>query len=137
MPHDDWNLAGVGFSLVVSLSVHIPPHAGEKSGLREAHGGGSVCYVHWPFYDGDVPDVSMLNILESTIVQALAQERRVLVHCSAGVNRSALLVALVVRRRLGITGSDAVALVRAARPGTLRNSEFEQYVCGLPRALSA
>lgn len=89
MPWATWDLAGAGISLVVNLAANLSAHAGEKEGLAEAHGEGRVGYLHWPLEDGDVPDQETLSLLVRIICDALDARRGVLVHCSAGVNRSA------------------------------------------------
>lgn len=128
MPWATWDLEGAGISLVVNLAANLSAHSGEKSGLTEAHGGGRVGYLHWPLEDGDVPDRDILSLLVRIIGDGLDEGRGVLVHCSAGVNRSALVVALVVRQRTGCSGAEALALVQERRPGTLRNSSFVAYL---------
>lgn len=64
----------------------------------------------------------------------LAHQGVALVTCAAGINRSAFVAALVVRNCAKITGKDAMAIVRRARPGTLTNTAFARYLEGLGRA---
>ncbi len=52
---------------------------------------------------------------------------RVYIVCKQGLNRSALMAGRILRG-LGLTGDEAVAAIRAARPGALNNVTFEQLV---------
>ena len=61
---------------------------------------------------------------------------RVLSHCGVGLNRSALMVALILRY-LGMDGNAAVARCRERRPGALYNEVFADYLLsGLVRPLT-
>lgn len=52
---------------------------------------------------------------------------RVVVVCKQGLNRSALMAGRILRG-VGLSGDEAVAAIRAARPGALNNVTFEQLV---------
>jgi protein-tyrosine phosphatase len=133
MPRPDWDLESAGISIVVTLSEHLPPQASEKSGLTNlAQGSGRILFIHWPIEDGDPPDMTLMDLLTVFISNAIDEDRTVFIHCAAGVNRSALAAALVVRHRLNITGYAAGRLVQDARPGTLRNSDFLAFLDSLP-----
>jgi hypothetical protein len=47
--------------------------------------------------------------------------------CTHGMNRSGLMTGLVLRA-LGYAGQDAVAMIRAARPGSLSNQSFARLL---------
>lgn len=84
-------------------------------------------------YDGpEVPPITLLNSLAVIVNwQHQMEEKTVLVHCQAGLNRSSLVVvgALILR---GMTPDEAIALVREKRsPYCLCNPEFERYLRGL------
>lgn len=51
-------------------------------------------------------------------------DARVLVHCEAGVSRSATVAAALLMHRDGVTFFDAFATLRAGRPGVLPNIGF-------------
>lgn len=110
-------------------------------------------YVNWRIADGQLPDLDNLDALVEMIANLLTvnttgKEKRVLVHCTMGVNRSGLVCALVARRVKGLSGLQAVRLVREKRilgdetfvsPGTgdvgkgaLINSKFIAYLESLP-----
>ena len=54
----------------------------------------------------------------------------VLVHCSKGHNRSALVVGLILIK-MGMSGKDAVRLIMEKRPEAFSNHKFREYLEGL------
>jgi hypothetical protein len=55
-----------------------------------------------------------------------------LVHCQAGLNRSGLLCALVLREHFGLSSAEAIKLLRERRsPAVLCNDSFEEYLLKL------
>jgi len=93
----------------------------------------SILYIFWPIEDIDVlPALGILNTLVDTVVRLIRLGHKVLVHCHMGKNRSGLLNALVAMKILGISGADAVELVRGRRPDALGNAVFTAYLRSLP-----
>ncbi|HEV2282313.1 MAG TPA: dual specificity protein phosphatase [bacterium] len=93
----------------------------------------SILYIFWPIEDIDfLPALGILHTLVDTVVRLIQLGHKVLVHCHMGKSRSGLLNALVAMKILGITGSDAVELVRGRRPGALGNAVFTAYLRSLP-----
>jgi hypothetical protein len=136
MPKPDWPLDEWAIGLVVSLSDHLPPQAARRSqwGTRgEAMGDGRIMFLHWPIEDGSLPNATLTHLLVSTITHARRLGLRVLIHCEEGRNRSALIASLVVRQILGVTGQEAVVVVRAARPGALTNRTFAKELALLEK----
>jgi protein-tyrosine phosphatase len=70
-------------------------------------------YVSFPMDDGDEvdPTVRQLAVFIASLVTA---GRRVLVHCTEGLNRSGVVVARALMA-MGLTASDAIDLVRRQR----------------------
>ena len=52
---------------------------------------------------------------------------KVLSHCALGFNRSALVAGLILRY-MGLNGEQALAHLRARRPGALFNDAFASYL---------
>ena len=117
----------------VGTVVGLAPRA-ENPALRELAAAGAIEYVHWPIPDGKIhgPVANRLLLLAA----ALARRVGVAVHCRAGRNRSGLLVALIVRERLGLTGRDAMELVRERRPRALANEDFAAWLDRLPAPMA-
>jgi protein-tyrosine phosphatase len=57
--------------------------------------------------------------------------RKVLCHCLMGFNRSALVAGLILVH-LGMSGPEALAMLRDRRPGALYNPVFAEYLASLP-----
>ncbi|HEV2357178.1 MAG TPA: dual specificity protein phosphatase [bacterium] len=93
----------------------------------------SILYIFWPIEDtAALPDMGIMNVLVDAVVSLIALGHRVLVHCHRGKSRSGLLNALVAMKILGISGREAVDLVRRRRPGALGNAVFTAYLEALP-----
>lgn len=71
------------------------------------------------------------------VVEALNKGGNVLVHCQAGINRSNLTAALVLRKWKGMTSAEAIDLLRAKRsPLVLANPTFEAYLRALDKPVA-
>ena len=81
-----------------------------------------VCREHCPIADKRSPgDARAFDALVARLVERIEREdMRVVVHCNGGKGRSALVAAAVLVG-LKVPYAKAVAGVRAARPGSLRN----------------
>jgi hypothetical protein len=66
------------------------------------------------------------------VSRAIAREKKVLVTCQAGLNRSGLVSALALRDLTGMSGSDAVRIVKSRRDRALCNSHFVSLLERLP-----
>ncbi|MGZ8578851.1 MAG: protein-tyrosine phosphatase family protein, partial [Actinomycetota bacterium] len=97
-----------GAAAVVCLSDRL-----STSGAPRDH-----LYVQWAIKDGPVPDEASLHAVCALIRAWLEAGRSVFVHCDAGMNRSALVVAAVLVTS-GMAPDDAVSLVRSKRQGSL------------------
>jgi protein-tyrosine phosphatase len=84
-------------------------------------------YVYLPIDDGQLPDLDRLHAVARLGAELVHRGDRVLAHCGLGLNRSALMVALILRY-LGMSGEDAVARCRERRPGALFNEVFAEYL---------
>lgn len=89
-------------------------------------------YVYLPIHDGDMPNLERLHAVARLGARMVATGHRVLSHCGMGLNRSALVAGLILMSQ-GMTGAEAVALLRERRPGALFNEVFADYLLGLER----
>ena len=95
---------------------------------------GHLLYLYYPFEDKEeLPDLKRLHALARLGAFMIENGDRVLAHCGMGHNRSALLAGIMLTY-LGLTGEEAVTLLRLKRQGALYNKTFAAYVAGLPRA---
>ncbi|MEU7382437.1 protein phosphatase [Streptomyces sp. NPDC042207] len=91
----------------------------------------------WPIPDGPLDGTQLAGVirLARAACDALDQDRRVLVRCYSGYNRSGLVVAHALVRQ-GRSSEEAIRLIRARRsPWALHNELFVDYLrTGLPTA---
>jgi hypothetical protein len=93
--------------------------------------------IRYPFYDS--PNMSGIDFKELFQIVRIAHEdwksgKRVLIRCQAGLNRSGLVMALVLMRE-GYSAEEAICLIRDKRSQyALFNSTFEKWLLSLPKA---
>lgn len=76
-----------------------------------------------------MPNTKTLAALVDFILTLMAAGHCCFVHCLAGMNRSAMVAALVLRKYERLTGRQAVARVRRARhKDALFNKVFHDHV---------
>ncbi len=84
-------------------------------------------YIYLPIHDAEMPDMDRLHAVSKLGAELIRRGDRVLVHCGMGLNRSALMVAVILMY-LGMPQSQVVDHVRARRPGALYNEVFAEYL---------
>ena len=89
-------------------------------------------YVYFPFDDDDreLPSLTKLQAIVDLCASLMRDGHRVLVHCSTGFNRSALVAGLILTE-LGVPGAVALARIRERRPGALFNDRFADYLASV------
>ncbi len=84
-------------------------------------------YVYLPIHDAQMPDMDRLHAVAKLGAELVKRGDRVLAHCGMGLNRSALMVCLIMMY-LGMDAKTAVERTRARRPGALYNKVFADYL---------
>jgi protein-tyrosine phosphatase len=92
-----------------------------------------ILYIYFPFEDKDLPDLHRLHSIAHLGAHLIRGGHKLLSHCGMGHNRSALLAGVILTY-LGMSGEEAVALIRQKREGALYNKQFAAYLQGLPSA---
>jgi hypothetical protein len=89
--------------------------------------------IVWPIGDSQqMPDLDRLWAIANSVAAFLRTpaKPRVLIHCAAGINRSALMCAAVVMLLRDCNGRTAMRTVRRARLGALANQTFAAWLTG-------
>jgi protein-tyrosine phosphatase len=107
------------------INVVIDLEGGVDHGVPEIHDG--FLYVYLPIHDGEMCDLDRLHAVARLGAELVKRGDRVLAHCGVGLNRSALMVALILRY-LGMDGSASIDRCRERRPGALYNVAFAEYL---------
>lgn len=94
-------------------------------------------YIYLPIHDGELPDLDRVHAVAKLAAELVKRGDRVLAHCGMGLNRSALMIGLILMY-LGMDGRAAVERCRERRPGALYNEVFAEYlVSGLVKSTLA
>lgn len=99
-------LRRVGITAVVSLTEKPP----RLNGLE---------LVHIPMRNGEPAELSQLSLAVSAIDSLLSRGHRVLVHCSAGKDRTGMVLAAYLIAKRGLSAEEAISFVRLKRKGSI------------------
>lgn len=115
------------FDVLVLCAEEFQPEASLFPGVEVIHAG---------FHDGGDPptkaDIATAKAAAEVVADRLQRDRRVLVTCWLGINRSGLVTALALCNVTGMSGADAVSLIRSRRPGSLLNEHFVRLLYRIP-----
>lgn len=111
----DWNK----FDDIVTMTAEDIPN------VRLRIGG---LWMYVPIWDSTVEDPEGIRVTAKAVCDRVAQGRRVLVHCAAGLNRSGIVSARALMF-MGYSPTEAIAKVRAARGSyALCNTAFVKWL---------
>jgi protein-tyrosine phosphatase len=120
--------AAWGASTIVSmteLAEMVARGAGALSVETEARG---MAWRHFPVSDFGTPEAAAARwrALSAELHRRLDQGESVLLHCAAGLGRSGMVAMRLLVER-GVAADDALARVRAARPGAVETEQQRQW----------
>ena len=86
--------------------------------------------IHLPIPDFGVPPNGDLVRAVNAVIEYAQTGRNIAIHCSAGIGRTGLFVALLAKQVLGFSGEEAIAWARKYIPGAVETVEQRQLVVG-------
>lgn len=126
-------VAGWGARRVLTLVTAEELRALRVAGLGAAVAAEGMEWLHLPIEDFSVPTAeweAAWTAERLAIHAALDRGEAVLVHCKGGLGRAGLVAARILVER-GMAPGEAIAAVRAVRPGAVETCEQERHVLGL------
>lgn len=123
MIHDWKPVHDMGITVVIDLEGDIDhgvPTAADQ-----------FLYIYLPIHDGDLPHMDRLHAVARLGAHLIGNGHRVLSHCGLGLNRSALMAALILMYAHGESGPDVVKNLQTRRAGALYNDVFASYLRSL------
>jgi atypical dual specificity phosphatase len=108
-----------GIEVVLSLSEDPP----RRDWINDA----GLLLLHVPVEDMEAPTQEQLDRCLSAIRKAHARQMPVVVHCTAGLGRTGVILACYFVTT-GLSASDAIQRVRRLRPGSIETAEQEAAV---------
>jgi protein-tyrosine phosphatase len=125
-PKDE--LHKLGYQLLVLCAAEYQPPATLFPGLEVVHAPNDDDPHRAPTRD----ELRIAMNAAQQVVQALQEEKKVLVTCWAGRNRSGLVSAIALHKLLGISGNRATTIVQMCRPKALTNPQFQACLARIP-----
>jgi atypical dual specificity phosphatase len=108
-----------GAEVLLSLSEDPP----RRDWVNEA----GMMLVHVPIVDMEAPTPEQLDRCLSAIGRANEQQMGVVVHCTAGLGRTGVVLACYFVDK-GLSAQNAIARVRRMRPGSIETDEQAEAV---------
>lgn len=126
-------IARWGASAVVTLVTAEELTALKVTALGEHVTARGMAWMHLPIVDVSTPTAAweaQWNSVRNDLHDLLTAGERVLVHCKGGLGRAGTVAARLLVER-GTAPEEAIAQVRAVRPGALETRAQEDYVRGI------
>jgi ADP-ribosyl-[dinitrogen reductase] hydrolase len=132
LPAHAAQLAQAGVAALVTLvpRAEAVALALDLAALERACSERGIRWAHAPLVDLGVPDDDFEQVwkgLGTELRDLLGEARGVALHCRAGLGRSGTVAARLLIE-LGLDPADAVARVRAARPGAIETAAQEHHL---------
>ena len=125
-----------GATVVVSLVTLSELEILGARGLSSALSARNIVWYHCPIHDRQAPDRGfevLWSKIQTKLLGVLCEQGRVLLHCAAGLGRTGTVAAKLLIAS-GVPAPQALARVRAVRPGTVETAAQERYLLALSDA---
>lgn len=109
-------LLGLPVTAVLTVSPRTPKPDALEHMLQL-----QIRHAHVPMPDGNVLHVERYQLAARTGWALLQDGHKLLIHCAAGRNRSVLIATMIMMKRYGWRGPEAIERIRELRPNALAN----------------
>lgn len=130
-------LAAHGCALFIALADEWETPEGEFAAAAGALGAAGIAVLHLPIEDFGIPDAAFLDrwrALRPRLLSILAGGGSVAMSCLAGFGRSGMMAAQGLID-CGLSPAEAIAAVRAARPGAIESDAQARFLLDQGRAM--
>ena len=87
-----------------------------------------ITFTHAPVEDFEAPTLAQAQALTRQLLDLLRQDRRVLLHCQAGLGRAGTIAACVLVASRGLSAEGAIAYIRWLRHGAVQSEAQEKLI---------
>lgn len=121
--------AGQRFDVIVLSADEFQPHKSLICALAAAP---QIIYA--PLDDAQLTEseIRIATAAAENVANAYAEGKKILVTCFQGRNRSGLITALAMHLYYGMSGQEAVSIVKKQRKDVLTNPSFVDFLSTLP-----
>lgn len=121
------HLARLGVTALISLTERAP-----AAYLPASH---TLKTYHWPIADFTAPSLEQAAQIVTSIQDLIRDDETVAVHCGAGLGRTGTILACYLVAE-GTASADAIAGVRALRPGSIETTAQEELIHAYAQSLA-
>lgn len=85
-------------------------------------------YLHVPTQDLTAPSMDGIDRAVAFAHKTITSEKRVMVHCAAGLGRAGTILACYHIRHKGLSAVEAIEKIRSMRPGSIQSASQENVI---------